>query len=254
MRYLRQSVLPGWGAGGQARLTRSRVLLVGLGGLGSIASLYLAAAGIGTLVINDFDTVDETNLHRQLLYGERDVGQSKTEVARTRLLALNSGIRVEALPQRLTAPELEDEVRRADLVLDTTDHYPTRYDINRLCVRHRRRLVGGSCIGYGGQLLAFDFRQVSAPCYACLYPEEMAEDPMRCGTNGVSGPVTGVLGSLAAQAVLDLLIDRDSPWPGFLWRWDARTGGLRAGRLSRDPACPVCRTVGSRARVEGSRA
>ncbi len=241
MRYVRQTVLPGWGTPGQMRLARSRVLVVGLGGLGSIASLYLAAAGIGTLAVNDFDTVDETNLHRQLLYGENDIGQPKTQAAEARLHTQNSGIRIEALPHRLSSPELEDEIRAADLVLDTTDRYATRYDINRLCVRHGRKLVSASCLGQRGQLLAFDFEQAGTACYACLYPEDGVEDPMRCTTNGVSGPVAGLIGSLAAQATLDLLLGGNSPWLGVLWGWDARSGRLRSSRMTRDPACPVCR-------------
>ncbi len=241
MRYVRQTVLPGWGTQGQMQLARARILVVGLGGPGSIAALYLAAAGIGTLVLNDFDAVDETNLHRQLLYGEKDRGQPKARAAQARLLAQNSGVRIEALSHSLPPAELEDQIRQADLVLDTTDRYTTRYDINRLCVRHGRRLVGASCLGQGGQLLVFDFEQVGTACYACLYPEDGIEDPLRCATNGVSGPVAGLVGSLAAQAILDLILGRSSPWPGMLWRWDAGSGRLQSTRMTRDPACPVCR-------------
>ncbi len=241
MRYVRQTVLPGWGTQGQMQIARARILVVGLGGLGSIAALYLAAAGVGSLVLNDFDAVDETNLHRQLLYGEKDLGHPKAQAAQARLLAQNSGIRVEALSRSLPLPELEDQVRRADLVLDTTDRYATRYDINRLCVRHGRRLVGASCLGQGGQLLTFDFGQAGTACYACLYPEDGIGDPMRCSTNGVAGPVAGLVGSLAAQATLDLILGRTSPWPGRLWRWDADSGRLQSTRMVRDPACPVCR-------------
>ena len=241
IRYLRQTVLGDWGAAGQERIRQARVLLVGLGGLGGTVALYLAGAGVGTLLLNDFDRVDETNLHRQLLFAERDVGQLKVEAAASCLCAHNPDLTLERLPVRLAPAALEQAVRSVDLVVDASDNFETRDQVNRTCHRLGRPLVSGACIRYEGQFAVFDFRDPASACYTCLYPEPDVPGFFEsCSVNGISGPVAGIIGSLEAQAVLDLLLAHPSPWPGFLLRFDATHGTFRKTRLVRDPGCRTC--------------
>ncbi len=240
-RYVRQMVLPDWGVPGQERIAHARVLIVGVGGLGGTASLYLAGAGVGTLLLNDFDRVDATNLHRQLLFGEDDIGQLKVESARTLLCGRNHSITIETLPERLAEDELHATVATVDLVVDASDNFPTRDLVNRACRQHRRPLVTGACIRYEGQLAVFDFRRPDSPCYTCLFPDCAAFEPLEtCSVNGISGPVAGVIGSLQAQATLDILAGRPVPWAGVLLTFDARRGTFRRVRLARDPDCRTC--------------
>lgn len=246
-RYVRQTVLPDWGSEGQARLHQARVLLVGLGGLGSTVALYLATAGVGTLLLNDFDRVDETNLHRQLLFAESDIGHAKIEAAAVALHARNHTLTLETLPMRLTPEALAAVVASVDLVVDTSDNFATRDLVNQTCRSQGRPLVSGACLRYEGQLAVFDFRLTDSPCYSCLYPDADTEGPFEaCAINGISGPVAGMMGSLQAQASLDLLIGNPSPWTGFLLTFDARRGSFRRVRLTRDPLCRTCRAGASR--------
>lgn len=239
LRYSRHLVLPDFGAQGQERLARSTVLIVGLGGLGSPAALYLAAAGVGTLLLNDFDKVDLSNLQRQVLYRESDLGTSKSVAAATALTALNPGCRFESLDRRLEGAELAKAVARADVVLDGSDNFGTRFAVNRACVAARTPLVSGAAIRYTGQLAVFDPRDPSSPCYACLY-EEGHEELENCRQNGVLAPLTGVIGSLMAVETLKLLTGSGRPLLNRLLRFDAATGELATTRLEKDPACPVC--------------
>lgn len=231
--------LPDFGAAGQERLARSTALIVGLGGLGSPAALYLAAAGVGRLLLNDFDRVDLSNLQRQVLYREADLGRPKTSTAATALGALNPGCHLEILEGRLVEEALMAAVARADVVLDGSDNFGSRFAVNAACVAAGRPLVSGAAIRYEGQLTVFDVRDPASPCYACLY-EEGSEELENCRQNGVLAPLTGVMGSLMAVEALKLLTGAGQVLTGRLLRYDARDGTFHSSLLRRDPACPVC--------------
>ncbi|HEU5398523.1 MAG TPA: molybdopterin-synthase adenylyltransferase MoeB [Gammaproteobacteria bacterium] len=239
LRYSRHLVLPDFGAAGQERLARSTVLLVGLGGLGSPAALYLAAAGIGRLLLNDFDRVDLSNLQRQVLYTEADLGTAKTTAAAAALAALNPDCRLEALDGRLEGEALSMAVQRADAVLDGSDNFGTRFAVNAACVEAKKPLVSGAAIRYEGQLVVFDARDLASPCYACLYGEN-DEELENCRQNGVLAPLTGVIGSLMAVEAIKLLAGTGKPLLGRLLRYDAQSGELRSTPFEKDPACSVC--------------
>ena len=239
LRYSRHLALPDFGAAAQHRLARASVLLVGLGGLGSPAALYLASAGIGRLLLNDFDSVDLSNLQRQVLYRGTDVGKPKTAAAAESLGSLNPGCTLERLEGRLDIAALAEVTGRCDLVLDGSDNFGTRFAVNQACVAAGKPLVSGAALRYAGQLAVFDPRDAASPCYTCLYPEggEELED---CRQNGVLAPLTGVIGSLMAVEALKLLTGVGMPLTGRLLRYDALTGEMHYTRLKRDPACPVC--------------
>ncbi len=239
LRYSRHLVLPAFGAQGQEKLAHATVLLVGLGGLGSPAALYLAAAGVGRLLLNDFDRVDLSNLQRQLLYTEADLGTSKTTAAAAALAALNPDCKLEALDGRLDEEALKTAVQRADVVLDGSDNFGTRFAVNRACVAAKTPLVSGAAIRYEGQLTVFDPRDPASPCYACLY-EEGNEELENCRQNGVLAPLTGVIGSLMAVEVVKLIAATGEPLLGRLLRFDAMSGELHYTKFAKDPACPVC--------------
>jgi len=239
LRYSRHMVLPEFGAAGQEKLAHATALLVGLGGLGSPAALYLAAAGVGRLLLNDFDRVDLSNLQRQVLYTEADVGTAKTIAAAAALAAINPGCRLEALDGRLDAESLAAAVSRADVVLDGSDNFGTRFAVNAACVAAKTPLVSGAAIRYEGQLAVFDSRDPSSPCYACLY-EESSEELENCRQNGVLAPLTGVIGSLMAVEAIKLITGVGKPLLGCLLRFDALSGELRYTDFEKDPACPVC--------------
>jgi molybdopterin-synthase adenylyltransferase len=239
LRYSRHLALPDFGVPAQQRLAQASVLVVGLGGLGSPAALYLASAGVGRLLLNDFDRVDLSNLQRQLLYREADAGKPKTTAAAETLAALNPGCVLETLDGRLDAAALAGVIGRCDLVLDGSDNFGTRFAVNQACVSAGRPLVSGAALRYEGQLSVFDPRDGASGCYACLYPEggEALED---CRQNGVLAPVTGVIGSLMAVEALKLLTGVGAPMLGRLLRYDALSGEMRYTAFRRDPACPVC--------------
>jgi len=239
LRYSRHLALPAFGVAAQERLAAATVLMVGLGGLGSPAALYLAAAGVGRLLLNDFDQVDASNLQRQVLYRGADVGASKTESAAAALLALNPDCRLEKLEGRLDALTLAQVLKRTDLVLDGSDNFGTRFAVNAACVAARKPLVSGAALRYEGQLSVFDLRDPLSPCYACLY-EETGEELENCQRNGVLAPLTGVIGSLMAVETLKLLTGVGKPLTGQLLRYDALNGETRYTTLKRDPACQVC--------------
>ena len=239
LRYSRHLALPGFGAEGQEKLARGSVLLVGLGGLGSPAALYLAAAGVGRLLLNDFDRVDLSNLQRQNLYGDASVGKPKTEAATTAIEALNPHCAVETLDGRLDAAALALTVSRVDVVLDGSDNFGTRFAVNHACVEAKKPLVSGAALRYAGQLTVFDPRVSVSPCYACLY-EEGGEALESCRENGVLAPLTGTIGSLMAVEVVKLLSGVGAPLTGRLLRYDAATGDFHYSTIKKDPACPVC--------------
>ena len=239
LRYSRHLALPDFGAAAQERLAAASVLLVGLGGLGSPAALYLAAAGVGRLLLNDFDRVDVSNLQRQILYGDADVGKDKTEAAAAAILALNPGCQVERLDGRLDAAALAGALTRSDLVLDGSDNFGTRFAVNVACVAAKKPLVSGAALRYEGQFAVFDVRDPASPCYACLY-EEGGEELENCRQNGVLAPLTGVIGSLMAVEAVKLLTGVGRPLTGRLLRFDAASGETHTTTIKRDPACPIC--------------
>ncbi len=238
-RYARHLALAGFGAAEQARLRDATALVIGAGGLGSPALLYLAAAGIGRLAVSDFDTVDITNLQRQVLFASDDVGQAKAEVAAARLTALNPDTEVVPINARLAGEALADAVAAADVVLDCCDNFATRFAVNAACVGARKPLVSGAVIRFEGQFAVFRADRAGAPCYRCLWEEE-AEGMENCRGNGVLGPVAGVIGSMMAVEALKIASGCAPSADGRLMLYDAREGSWRSLRLERDPACPVC--------------
>jgi molybdopterin/thiamine biosynthesis adenylyltransferase len=237
-RYARQIALADVGVEGQAKLGAARVLVVGMGGLGCPAALYLATSGIGRLVLNDFDRVDETNLPRQILYTPEDVGALKVDAARKRLLALNPDVDVAVQTERLDGAALEAAVGNADVVLDGTDNFAARFAVNRACVARRVPLVSGAAVRVEGQIAVFP-NDGDGPCYACLYNDE-DEWLGDCQGNGVLAPVPGVVGTLMAEEALKLVLGWPSSLRNRLLLWDAKRGDWQSVALKRDPACVVC--------------
>lgn len=237
-RYARQIALAEVGERGQARLRDARVLLVGLGGLGCPAAQFLATSGVGRLVLNDFDTVDETNLPRQILFTQADVGAPKVAAAKARLTALNPEVNVSLVGERLDAEALAAAVRGVDVVLDGTDNFATRFAVNRACVAERVPLVSGAAVRLEGQIAVFTNRG-GGPCYSCLYDDE-DEWLGNCQGNGVLAPVPGVIGTLMATEALKLVLGLESALHDRLLLWDARRGEWQSVGLRRDPDCEVC--------------
>ena len=236
-RYSRQVILREVGVHGQQLLLDSSVLVIGLGGLGSVAALYLAGAGVGRLLVADRDRVAPTNLQRQVLYRHEDLGRPKTEAARERLAALNPEVQVEVFEGRLEPARLKAMTEAADIVLDCTDNFPTRFAINEACVRARKPLVSGAAIRFEGQLAVFDARR-GGPCYACLFPQT-GEAQETCEEAGILGPVVGTIGSLQALAALKLLLGRSED-VNRLRIWNALDMSWKTVTIARDPACKVC--------------
>ncbi len=240
LRYSRHILLPEIGVEGQEAILGARVLVVGAGGLGSPAAMYLAAAGVGTLVLCDGDNVDLTNLQRQILHSADGVGRPKVESGRDTLLRLNPEARVEALALRLEGAALEEQVAAADVVLDCSDNFATRHAVNRACVRFGKPLVSGAAIRFDGQVSVFDLRQADSPCYHCLFPEGEDIEEVRCAVMGVFAPLTGIIGATQAAEALKLLVGCGVSLDGRLLLLDGLAMEWRSVALSRDPACPVC--------------
>lgn len=240
-RYARHHALPDFGEAGQQRLSRSRVLVIGMGGLGCASTAYLAAAGVGHLVIADFDSVDSANLQRQILFRTDQLGEDKVEAGARHLQALNPECRITGLRERLSGEALEAQAAQADVIVDGSDNFPTRFEVNRASVRTGTPLVSGAAIRWQGQLMVFDHRQPQSPCYACLFDETAAGDDMgNCARNGVLSPLVGVIGSAQAVETIKLLIGKRGNSSHRLMRYDAGTGEWRSSDLVRDPDCPVC--------------
>lgn len=241
LRYSRQILLKQIDIDGQLKLKQSRVLIVGLGGLGSPVALYLAAAGVGELHLADFDTVDTTNLHRQILHDTASVGRTKVDSAIERLEAHNPLVKVVPLRTALDADSLGSAVAAVDLVLDCTDNFAIREAVNSACVAAGKPLVSGAAIRLEGQLSVFDPRVASSPCYHCLYGHG-SEAELTCSEAGVAGPLVGLVGSLQALEALKLLAGFGEPLVGRLLLIDALTSRFRELKVKRDPACAVCGT------------
>jgi adenylyltransferase/sulfurtransferase len=248
LRYSRQIMLPEVDIAGQQKLLGSRVLIVGAGGLGSPAAMYLAVAGIGTLVLADDDRVDLSNLQRQIVHHTDQIGQTKVESATNTLHRLNPDLQVIGIPRRLGGDELTRETALADVVLDCSDNFATRFATNAACVATSTPLVSGAVIRFEGQLAVFDARLPDAPCYHCLYPETpQTELEQSCVRNGVIAPLPGLIGSFQALEAIKLLLGIGVPSTGRLLVFDALSMEWHSLRLRRHPQCPTCGSSAAKA-------
>lgn len=242
LRYSRHILLPEVGIEGQEALLASHALVIGAGGLGSPAALYLATAGVGKITLADSDVVDLTNLQRQVLHTTASVGTPKARSGKHTIAAYNPGIEVVALEQRAEGPLLDELVASADVVLDCCDNFATRHAVNRACVKHGKPLVSGAAIRFDGQISVFDLRDRDAPCYHCLFPEGQDLEELRCAVTGVFAPLTGIIGTMQAAETLKLIAGIGEPLNGRLLLLDALSMQWRSIKLARDPDCPVCGT------------
>ena len=244
LRYNRQIMLPEIGEQGQQLLAEAQVLLVGAGGLGSAAALYLAGAGVGNIIIADDDEVDSSNLQRQVIYRDSHQGQSKVQAAAEQLKALNPHIRVRPVQARLADQRLAMEVALADVVLDCSDNLETRHAVNRACFRANKALISGAAIRWQGQLMAFDFRQGLGPCYHCLFPwqPDAPQEPQNCSNSGIAGPVVGMMGTMQALETIKLITGAGEVAFGALQQFDGLTMAWHRFNLAQDKRCPVCGT------------
>lgn len=238
LRYSRQILLPQIGIEGQQHFLRAQVLIVGAGGLGAPAAMYLAAAGVGRLQLADFDQVELSNLQRQIIHRSADIGRLKVDSAADTLKALNPHTQVSCIPQALAGERLEQAVREADVVLDCTDNFAIRFALNRACVQQRTPLVSGAAIRMEGQITTFLNARADSPCYHCLYKDE-EQEAQTCTQNGVLAPVVGIIGSMQATEALKILSGLPTLC-GKLLILDALHMDWRSITLKKDPHCPVC--------------
>jgi adenylyltransferase/sulfurtransferase len=237
-RDARHMALAQVGAQGQERIAAASALVVGVGGLGCAAATYLASAGVGDLSLVDFDTVDATNLGRQVLFGPGDIGTAKAAVAADKLAQQNPAIRIRAITDRLDDSALQSAVAKTDVVLDCTDNFATRFRVSDACVESGRCLVSGSAIRFEGQLAVFGPDYTASPCYRCLY-SEADESLLDCAGNGVFAPVPGVIGTMMAVEALKFLAGIDSP-RGMLSLYEGDSGRFHSVKIPRRPNCPAC--------------
>jgi molybdopterin/thiamine biosynthesis adenylyltransferase len=240
LRYGRHILLDEIGIEGQQRLLDARARIVGLGGLGSPVALYLAASGVGRLTLCDHDTVDLSNLQRQIAHRTSTIGQSKVESAKALLHDINPEVECVALAMRADEAQLNELVAQADVVLDCSDNFATRYAVNRACIAQKKPLVSGAAIQFSGQVAVFDHRLPEAACYNCLFPEDSQAAELRCATTGVFAPLVGIVGSLQAAEALKLLIGIERGLGGKLLTMDALDMRIVRSNLSRDESCSAC--------------
>jgi molybdopterin-synthase adenylyltransferase len=240
LRYSRHILLEEIGIEGQERLLAAHALVIGAGGLGSPVALYLGTAGVGRLTLVDDDTVDLTNLQRQVAHTMASIGQAKTDSARRAVHAINPEARVDGVTARADAALLDTLVPQADVVLDCTDNFATRQAVNAACVRHGKPLVSGAAIRFDGQVSVFDTRTPEAPCYACAFPPAESFEETRCATLGVFAPLVGIVGAVQAAEALKLLAGTGTSLAGRLQMLDGLRMEWTEMRLHRDPRCPVC--------------
>ena len=241
LRYSRHILLDELGPDAQARFASAHALIIGVGGLGAPAAQFLAAAGVGTLSLCDADSVDLTNLQRQILYATADVGQRKVDAAAARLSSINPHVTIVKVARRIEEADLQPLVAAADVVIDCCDHFATRHAVNRTCVGARKPLVSGAALRFDGQLAVFDTRNPASPCYHCLFGEGDELEETRCATMGVFAPLVGIVGSTQAAEALKLVAGVGESLAGRLLLLDALTMEWREVRVPRDPDCPVCR-------------
>jgi molybdopterin/thiamine biosynthesis adenylyltransferase len=240
LRYSRHILLDEIGIEGQERLLGATALVVGAGGLGSPAALYLASAGVGRILLADGDTVDATNLQRQILHRDARIGQAKAESGRQALREMNPEVEVVPIAERLAGDALADAVRQSTVVLDCCDNFATRHAVNRACVEAGVPLVSGAAIRFDGQLAVFDPRRDDSPCYHCLFPEGQDVEEIRCAVMGVFAPLTGIVGTMQAAEALKIAGGFAAPAVGRLLLIDARSMSIDTIRVPRDPGCAVC--------------
>jgi len=240
LRYSRHIMLPQVEYAGQETLTQSHALIIGAGGLGAPVAMYLAAAGVGTLTICDFDHVDLTNLQRQIIHTTAAVGQNKALSAQATIASLNPEVKVNVETTRLNDDALAARVVEADVVIDCSDNFATRYLLNQLCFTHKTPLVSGAAIRFEGQLSVFDFRHDESPCYHCLYPDVGDDQALRCADNGVFAPLVGMIGTAQAAEAIKVLLNIGQTMQGRLLLLDALSAEWRTIRLKKDPSCTVC--------------
>src|SRR5881394_1242927 len=240
LRYSRHILLDEHGVEGQQRLTASHALVIGAGGLGSPVALYLGTAGVGTITLIDHDTVDLTNLQRQIAHKLSRIGQPKASSAARSIAAINPEVKVIAIQERADAARLDVLVEQADVVIDCSDNFATRHAVNAACVAHAKPLVSGAAVGFDAQISVYDTRLPDAPCYACIFPPDAAFEEVRCATMGVFAPLVGIVGAVQAAEALKLLAGVGTSLAGRLQMLDGRTMEWNEMRLKRDPACPVC--------------
>ena len=239
LRYSRQIMLPEFDVAGQQALLEAHALVVGLGGLGSPSALYLAAAGVGSLTLVDHDSVDVSNLQRQIIHDQTAVGQAKVDSAAARIAALNPDTRLETIAARLDGPELDAVVAHADVVLDGTDNFVARYAMNAACVRNKTPLVSGAAIRLEGQITVIDPRRDDAPCYRCLYGDA-GDEALNCAENGVAAPLVGIVGSVQAMEAMKIIAAVGESLAGYVLHLDAKRMEWRKLKLTKDPDCRTC--------------
>lgn len=244
LRYSRHILLPQVAYEGQEKLVNSHALVVGAGGLGSPVALYLAASGVGTLTICDFDVVDLTNLQRQIIHTTASVGVNKAVSAQQTIYEINPEVVVHTVQQKSTPEAFSALVEKADVVIDCSDNFATRYLLNKLCVQHQKPLVSGAAIGFEGQITVYDMRASTSPCYHCLFPDTSTDtgenNEMRCASHGVFAPLVGMIGTTQAAEALKLLMGIGDSLQGRLLLLDALAMEWRTIKLNKDPACAVC--------------
>jgi adenylyltransferase/sulfurtransferase len=239
LRYSRQMMLPEIDARGQQKLANARALIIGLGGLGSSASMYLAAGGVGHLVLVDYDKVDLSNLQRQIVHTTADIGRLKVDSARETLTALNPGVTITTIGHLLEEEELENETSLADVVIDASDNFTTRFAINSACVKTRTPLVSAAAIRFEAQISVFNPASPDSPCYRCLYGKD-ADVDQTCTANGVIAPLLGIMGSMQACEAMKVIMGIGKTLEGRLLLLDALTMEWHTAKLPRDPECPDC--------------
>jgi molybdopterin-synthase adenylyltransferase len=239
LHYSRQIMLPHFGVEGQQRLHDAHVIIMGVGGLGSPAAMYLAAAGVGSLTLVDFDTVDNSNLQRQIVHNIDSIGDSKTNSAKNTLSRINPETSIHCINNQLTLDELEALFKNTSCVIDATDNFETRFLINRACVSQQVALISAAAIQYEGQISVFDNRHKNSACYACLYAEG-GEENTNCSDNGILAPVVGILGSMQALEAIKLICSIGETLQNRLLIFDGLTLQWRTMKLNKDPNCPVC--------------
>ena len=237
-RYSRQIRLPQVGLDGQQKLAESRILIIGMGGLGSPVALYLAAAGIGHMRIADFDQVDESNLQRQIIHNHDNIGELKADSAATKLRAINPAIDVETLDYSLDYEDFIEQSAGIDLIIDCTDNFPTRFELNDVSLQTGIPLVSGAAIRWEGQVTSFVPSNPESPCYQCLYPRRDIESAT-CEMEGVVAPLVGVIGTMQAMEAMNILLDNPQLC-GVVWLFDARNMEWQRMQLNRNPNCPAC--------------
>jgi molybdopterin/thiamine biosynthesis adenylyltransferase len=240
LRYSRHILLPQIEYAGQEKLTKSHVLIVGAGGLGAPTALYLAASGVGKLTICDFDTVDLTNLQRQIIHTTQSVGTNKALSAQQTIYEINPEVNVQTVQQKSTEDEFRKLATEADVVIDCSDNFATRYALNRVCFALKKPLVSGAAVQFEGQITVYDFRHEASPCYHCLFPDTGSDQEMRCTENGVFSPLVGMIGTAQAAEALKLILNIGESLQGRLLLLDALNMEWRTIKFARDPKCTVC--------------